>query len=271
MKRSSDVYEITVGELIEMIDKGHICVNLYAENTDMQRNEVWSMDTKSKFVDTLINTNLAVPVMVFVEDKGIYMVLDGKQRVTTILNFINNQFRLNKNISYKNLIGYKFSKLPEEYKSNIMNKKLLFLNTPFVSDEQSLELFHRFNSGEKLNAVEGWRVKLHDKLPFLTEMTKLEAFKYFGLTKTQLNRFGDLEVALDLVLEQIEPGCDHNKCAKKTFALSEAFEGFSDKFKSNVLNKIEFMAETLSLGSDIKVETIIKTGKNKGNKKRKKL
>lgn len=255
MEKCTNVYSITVGELCELVDNGIICLNLFAENNDIQRNDVWGIDKKTKFIDTLLDDDMSAPTLIFVKKDDYYMVVDGKQRISSTVSYVNDDFKLNSNTSCKNLIGRKFSKLSQEEKNILLNKRLSFQDIPFKSETQLKELFIRFNSGEKLKPIEIWRASLGNKLPFLNEMVKHEVFKYLEFTNKQLMHFADIETALDFILEQQTPGSDHNKKTKEAYAIScGIYDEFSANFKNHIIMKLDYMKESLMLGKDEKID-----------------
>lgn len=88
----------TTETLINQLKRGNILLN-----PDFQRRDAWSISRKSKFIESLI-LGLPIPQIVLAETKekrGCYLVLDGKQRLLTLLQFTglankhkNNKFKL---------------------------------------------------------------------------------------------------------------------------------------------------------------------------------
>lgn len=79
--------------IISQILKGNI--NL---DPEFQRREVWSVERKSKFIESLM-IGIPVPQIVLAEDinqRGSYLVIDGKQRLLTLCQFTSdgtNEFK----------------------------------------------------------------------------------------------------------------------------------------------------------------------------------
>lgn len=72
-------------------------------NPSFQRRDAWNIIRKSRFIESLI-LGLPVPQIVLVErEKGKYLVLDGKQRLLTILQFYNQSKSVNNNFKLKGL------------------------------------------------------------------------------------------------------------------------------------------------------------------------
>ena len=74
----------------EMIENGDIDFT-----PDFPRNFVWNSIQKSKLIESLL-LRIPLPIFYFAEDKeGRLTIVDGLQRLTTIKEFMNNEFPLN--------------------------------------------------------------------------------------------------------------------------------------------------------------------------------
>ena len=84
---------------------------------EFQRNEVWQDNRrKSLFIESLL---LNIPIPIFYaysnEDERL-SIIDGKQRLSTIRDFCNNQFRLSQMHYLKQYNGKLYNELPEKIK-----------------------------------------------------------------------------------------------------------------------------------------------------------
>jgi hypothetical protein len=132
-------------------------------NPSFQRRPVWSDKAKSYLMDTIIRGK-PIPKF-FIRQKlnvttktSTREVVDGQQRMRTILSFVKDGFAINKqqNIEYG---GMHFSQLPEETQAQILSYEVavdLLINLP---DAEVLDIFSRLNSyaiilneQEKINA-----------------------------------------------------------------------------------------------------------------------
>ena len=89
-----DIKEFTIEFLVRKFDRGEIYV------PDYQRDFVWKLDRRSKFIESVI---LGLPIpFIFVADVtdtdegGNFEIVDGSQRIRTLSNFIKNEFPLQK-------------------------------------------------------------------------------------------------------------------------------------------------------------------------------
>jgi uncharacterized protein with ParB-like and HNH nuclease domain len=77
----------TTETILRQIEKGNIKLD-----PDFQRRIAWNNKRKSKFIESLI-LGFPIPQIVLAQasnDKGKYIVLDGKQRLTSIRSFVAN-------------------------------------------------------------------------------------------------------------------------------------------------------------------------------------
>ena len=146
-------------------------------NPSYQRGEIWSEEGMKSLIKSLIS-GIAIPPITLnerldEEHNRVYDVMDGKQRLTTILDFIDNKYSINlngKQIYYN---------LEDEENSYCFDIGVIddFLNIPFqvviyknLDEFQQRDIFERINYGSPL--------KLGEKLkgsnaPGITTIKKL--------------------------------------------------------------------------------------------------
>ncbi len=81
-KISADAYEMSVGEVVNMYRDEEIIIN-----PDFQRLFRWSLSQKSQFIESLLLRIPIPPIFVFETEQGKWELIDGLQRVSTILEF----------------------------------------------------------------------------------------------------------------------------------------------------------------------------------------
>lgn len=106
-----------------------------------QRGLVWDLEDKIALIDSIFN-NIDIGKFTFIKN-GIMEkdeVLDGKQRLSTLLEFYEDRFE------YK---GYKFSDLSFRDQNHITNYSISWGETSGLTDEQKLRYFIKLNTTGK--------------------------------------------------------------------------------------------------------------------------
>jgi hypothetical protein len=136
----------TVFELLRKYDNGRLIID-----PDFQRNLVWELDKKSKFIESVI-LNFPLPPWYLNQTKeGKLIIVDGLQRTTALHEFVNDKFNLSGLEALTKLNGYTFSELkelPGDYETRIEDKKLyIYLIKPSVPVKVVYDIFNRVNTG----------------------------------------------------------------------------------------------------------------------------
>lgn len=141
-----------------------ICKNIVPFDTpEYQRALVWTLKQKQDYITNLFNgmAEIRPTILLYYEDKkDIYEVLDGKQRLTTLFQFIDNEFAIivdGEEVYFNDLIDTdkKFILNHNVYWTRIMSFKVL---EP-IALEDKLTLFLEKNylgthmSDEQINKV----------------------------------------------------------------------------------------------------------------------
>lgn len=121
-----------------------------------QRELVWSAKQKSELIESII---MGIPLPAFYvkeNTEGVYVVVDGKQRLSTLFDFIDNKFRLEKLSIMRDHVKLYFNDLTpiEQNKIEDYTLTLNVIKAP-TSDRVTFDLFDRVNrGGTKLNNQE---------------------------------------------------------------------------------------------------------------------
>ena len=124
---------------------------------DYQRDaEQWDRRKESLFIESLLN-NLTTPAVFFLEDPDTTSieVIDGQQRLNTILKYSNDEFKLEAgdDINYLSpqsvhYSGKKFSELPQRFKTVFNDYPITIIYLPpRLELGTKLEIFRRINEG----------------------------------------------------------------------------------------------------------------------------
>lgn len=144
---------VPIADYIELYNKGQLVLN-----PDFQRRKVWTQPARVFLIDTILR-ELSLPKFYIrtkidlVSRNSIREVVDGQQRLSAILDFANDKFKLSKRAG--EFEGSTYSTLTEELQEKFLNYPLAVEQLLNASDSDVLEVFARLNSyGETLNAAE---------------------------------------------------------------------------------------------------------------------
>lgn len=125
----------------------------------------WNPKMKSFLIHSLLSGYPVNPIYT-VEENGLIYTLDGSQRTSTCINYINNEFALSKDtpsviIESKkdgesvsktyDIAGKKFDKLDEEVQSFLLSCSLEFCTLSEYTENDVKEMFRRQNTSKPLN------------------------------------------------------------------------------------------------------------------------
>lgn len=198
-------------------------------NPQFQRRAVWSEKAKSYLIDTIVRGK-PIP-KIFIRQKlnvttkqSVREVVDGQQRIRTILSFVKDGFALART-QHPEYGGMRFSQLPEDVQAQFLSFELsvdLLINLP---DPEILDIFARLNSyavvlneQEKINASHFGPFKvLADKIGF-------EYNEYWIrqriLTPQQILRMQEVNLVADLLIAMTD-GIRAKKAIKRYYARYE--------------------------------------------------
>ncbi|MFB6706385.1 DUF262 domain-containing protein [Streptomyces sp. NPDC056333] len=195
-----------------------------------QRRERWDIRRQSALIESFLMNVPVPPVYLSEDDYGSYSVIDGKQRITAVRDFMSDRFSLSNLTRFEEINGLKFSDLPSELQNSLKVRPYIRAITILRQSDRSTkyEVFHRLNSGgEPLNAQEIrnviYRGPLNDLLLELSEakflrrqlkirdnrssaynlMQDSEAvLRYLVLLEQWRNFSGDYRVSMDRYMEE---------------------------------------------------------------------
>ena len=206
--KSYDSRVYSINDFIEWDKQGQLTLNPF-----FQRRAVWSDNAKSYLMDTIIGGK-PIP-KIFIRQKinvttktTIRDVVDGQQRLRTILSFIKDGFAINRRQN-RDHGGRRFSQLPEEIQAQVLSYEMsvdLLINLP---DAEILDIFSRLNSyavilneQEKINATHFGEFKiLADEIGRkYTEYWKEQSI----LTARQILRMQEVNLVADVLIAMRE-------------------------------------------------------------------
>ncbi|MCH5147787.1 MAG: DUF262 domain-containing protein [Clostridiales bacterium] len=214
---------------------------------DFQRNEVWTRSAQIMLIDTIIK-GIPIPkiyIKSIIKEGNTYrVVIDGQQRLTAILKFVNNRLTLSKPYS-GDFIGKKFDDLPVEIKNEILRYKIDINEIFSPTDEEIRDLYARVNKYTvQLNKQELRRADFPgDFINMAEELAELPLFENGKIfTVKQRRRMQDVEFIEELLTILLE-GIKDKK---------EYLDDICEKYMS-LENKEEIKEKFIKIISDIDV------------------
>ncbi len=123
---------------------------------DFQRANVWTKNQGSELVESIL-MGIPIPTMYFFEMRnGNKQVVDGRQRITAILDFLNDKLILKDLKILHQYNGYRFSQLDSKMQGIFEDYQLSFyIIQPPTPERVKYDIFDRVNrGGTKLNSQE---------------------------------------------------------------------------------------------------------------------
>lgn len=153
IKGNFDLYPQECSSQIKYFKMLDIDWNVYlpTRNKYLQRDFIWTLEQKRELIwSVLIGRHIPHCAIINSinkenENKDLYLIIDGKQRLSTIFNFIDNKFTIE--IEEKE---YLFSELPSDYQTaiNYYHFRYYVVNEPWdvrITDNQKIAWFKFIN------------------------------------------------------------------------------------------------------------------------------
>ena len=115
---------------------------------DFQRRSVWSQNAKSYLIDTIIRGKPMPKILIsqkFSGSRTIRIVVDGQQRLRSIFEFIEGDFKISRAHSSE-FAGYSYDRLPESVRNDFLQYELGVDLLFDMSFEDLLDVFARINT-----------------------------------------------------------------------------------------------------------------------------
>ncbi|MFF4831435.1 DUF262 domain-containing protein [Streptomyces sp. NPDC001315] len=144
--------DLSLETIATMVDNSAIDVG-----PQFQRRDRWEVSRQSALIESFLLNIPVPPVYLAEEEFGSYSVIDGKQRITAIRDFIRNQYPLAGLERFPEIEGYRYRQLPAGLRNALAVRPYIRAITILrqSDNETKYEVFHRLNSaGQPLNAQE---------------------------------------------------------------------------------------------------------------------
>lgn len=186
---------------LDLHDKGQLDLD-----PPYQRRSVWSPSDKRFFIDTILNNYPAPPVFLHktLDDKGrsTYHVVDGKQRLQTIIDFTQNNIPIPDDFPDTALHGRRWKDLERDTKVRFWDYGLSVEMLPDVGEPAIHSIFERINrNSRKLTRQEMRHAKYEGWfITFVQDQAEnVEEWKEFGIVTTaRSKRMVDIQFISEL-------------------------------------------------------------------------
>lgn len=128
--------------------------NNYQLQPKYQRRITWDEKKRSKLIESFIMNIPVPPVFIYETEFDKYQVMDGLQRITTIIDFYDDKYELTGLSKWSELNGRKYSQLPQKIKEGIDRRQLSTItllkeSSKSLPQEEEMKkmVFERLNTG----------------------------------------------------------------------------------------------------------------------------
>ncbi len=227
MKLDNSTY--SVAELRDMLGRKDLVVN----KTYQRGAGLWPSSARSYFIDTML-TGFPFPKLYFSESldrksrRVIREIVDGQQRITSMMDFLNDKFRLT-SVS-RQFAGKSFSELPEEMQMAYLAHPVPVDVIRNASKSEILEMFRRMNAYTlPLNESEKRHAQFHGGFKWfvntLTDEMSATIVGFNILTNRQIVRMADAELIAEMVVS-----LEHGIISTSPKILSNLYSRFDETF-----------------------------------------
>jgi hypothetical protein len=123
---------------------------------EIQRGYVWDDPRASRLIESLL-LNIPIPVVYFAErEDAIWEIIDGHQRIRSVVRYVNNEFPLSSLMILGEIAGLRFFQLPSREQRYLLTRTMrAVVLSPESPPNTKFEVFERLNTGSlALNAQE---------------------------------------------------------------------------------------------------------------------
>jgi len=215
----------TIANIYKEIKSGNLNIS-----PDFQRRFVWTQEHQEKFIDSILNGFPFPEIYICSDNINVELlsttnqVIDGQQRLTTIVNYIENRISNLRTIK-------KYIDLTEEEKKQFLKYELVVRNIGDVSKEVIREIFKRINLTKfKLEDVEIHNAIYDGKLISLAKelADEIDIKKYDVFYDSEITRMVDIHFFL-LILATLEVGTYFNRDSEVERIIVDNNEEYKNK------------------------------------------
>jgi len=226
--KNFDSRTYSINDFIEWDDRGQLEIS-----PKFQRRSVWSPQAKSYLIDTILNDKPLPKIFIRATTdpktkKTTREIVDGQQRIRTILSFVRDGFRISK-VHNEDFGGKLYSELPDEVQGEFLKYELSVDLLLDVQDRDILDVFARLNTySVSLNKQELFNAKYFGYFKQLVYKLSGDFYTFWTenriFTDTKIMRMAEAELMTDIIIAALD-GIQSKKSADKYYAkYDEAFD-----------------------------------------------
>ncbi|QYX32317.1 DUF262 domain-containing protein [Sphaerospermopsis torques-reginae] len=209
----TDRLDVSFGEIMGMYERKEIVIK-----PAFQRYFRWDIEQRTRFIESILLGIPIPPIFVAEDSEGVWELVDGLQRISTVLSFFgvlksedegirkNNNWMLTAGEKVESLEGFTYETIPNKFRLNLKraNCRVEILRTNSNYDMR-FELFNRLNTGgSPLTTQEIRNCIYRDISPkfndFLKELAANQDFRtLIDLSNEQYEQLYDEELALRFI------------------------------------------------------------------------
>lgn len=192
----------TVGWFLELADRGQLDLD-----PPYQRRSVWNLDYRRFFIDSVLRNYPCPPIFLNIDTKPgrptIYHVIDGKQRLATLISFSTDGFDTGGYLDDLNARESYYSDLQEDVARGFLDYVIPVENVQEATSAELQSAFDRLNRNvARLNGQELRNARFSGV--FITLMTRIadeEFWEIIGVSSlARVRRMLDVEYVSELFL-----------------------------------------------------------------------
>ena len=208
-----------------------------------QRRGVWTTPARSYLIDTILLGMPVPPIYLRVvqspeRKKVVREVIDGQQRISSVMDFVGGKFALSKSIESP-YAGKKFSELDEGAQDRILHYPFICEMFYGIEDTEVLQIFARLNTHSvKLNAQELRNGKFFGPFKQSAYSLALEHIEFWRrhniFTELKIARMREVELTSELLI------LEHSGLQDKKASVNNFYNKYDDVYSKRKLYASRF-------------------------------
>jgi uncharacterized protein with ParB-like and HNH nuclease domain len=204
-----------------------------------QRKPVWTENQKAYLIDTILK-NYHIPEIYIHREtdskgKSVFNVVDGQQRIRSILDFISGSFSLLEDFNPE-YPEYSFDDLPDDVKKSFWDYTVYVREITGATEEEVRNIFKRMNRNVvALNPQELRHATYSGEfIRLMEEIAEDEFWTENKIVKAgEIRRMNDVQFVSELFIGMLNGIQDKNKDLDKFYAIYESPGKFNEKSRWN--------------------------------------